>query len=136
MLGKLQALALIVRTALAIEAHGTLGQGFVDQASHRLAVFQQKRRLVAAHLQHALGADGAGLLGAKANWRTSWGGTNETVALPRAVRVDLVVAEADPSERSRGMMAKRTLIPFQLIVPILVTPSTNTTDTATDGGQP
>lgn len=70
------------------------------------------------------------------NWRTSWGGTNETVALPRAVRVDLVVAEADPSERSRGMMAKRTLIPFQLIVPILVTPSTNTTDTADDGGQP
>ncbi len=70
------------------------------------------------------------------NWRTSWGGTNETVALPRAVRVDLVVAEADASERSRGMMAKRTLVPFQLVVPILVTPSTNTTDTADDGGQP
>jgi hypothetical protein len=58
------------------------------------------------------------------------------VALPRAVRVDLVVAETDPAERSRGTMAKRTLVPFQLIVPILVTPSTNTTDTATDGGQP
>lgn len=70
------------------------------------------------------------------NLRTSWGGTNETVALPRAVRVDLVVAEADPSERARGMMAKRTLVPFQLVVPILVTPSTNTTDTASDGGQP
>ncbi len=69
-------------------------------------------------------------------WRTSWGGTNETVPLPRAVRIDLVVAEAEPSERSRGMMGKRNLLPFQLIVPVMVTAATNTTDTATDGGQP
>jgi type II secretion system protein J len=68
-------------------------------------------------------------------WRTSWGGTNETVPLPRAIRVDLVVAESDPAERSRGMMAKRSLVPFQLIVPVLVTASTNQTD-STDGGQP
>ena len=69
-------------------------------------------------------------------WRTSWGGTNETVPLPRAVRIDLVVAEAEPSERSRGMMGKRNLLPFRLIVPVMVTAATNTTDTATDGGQP
>lgn len=68
-------------------------------------------------------------------WRTSWGGTNELVPLPRAVRVDLVVAESDPAERNRGMMAKRSLVPFQLIVPILLTSPTNQTD-STDGGQP
>lgn len=66
-----------------------------------------------------------------ASWRPTWTGTNELVALPRAVNVSLVVAEAEPSERSRGMLARRTLVPFQLVVPVMVTPSTNTTDTAT-----
>lgn len=70
------------------------------------------------------------------NWRTAWGGTNETVSLPRAVRVDLVVAEADPAERQRGRQANRSLLPFQLIVPVMVTPATNQTDTADSGGQP
>lgn len=67
-------------------------------------------------------------------WRPTWTGTNELVALPRAVTVNLIVAEAEPSERARGMLARRTLVPFQLVIPILVAPATNTVDSATDGG--
>jgi len=67
-------------------------------------------------------------------WRNTWGGTNETVSIPSAVRVNLVVADADPSERERGMSANRTLLPYQLVIPVLVSPATNST--ATTGGQP
>lgn len=67
-------------------------------------------------------------------WRNTWGGTNETVSIPRAVRVNLVVADADPAERERGMSANRSLLPYQIVIPVLVTPATNSTSTT--GGQP
>ncbi len=71
-------------------------------------------------------------------WRPAWTGTNEIVPLPRAIRVELNVNEVDPDQRGRGPLARRTSLPYQLVVPIEVSPATNQVDTATqtDGGQP
>jgi type II secretion system protein J len=71
-----------------------------------------------------------------ATWRPTWTGTNELVSLPRAIRVELTVAELDPDQRGRGVFAQRSLLPFQLVVPIEVSPATNVTETLDDGGQP
>src|SRR5690606_39324605 len=51
MLGQLQALALVVRAALAIQPGRPPGQGFTDQPGHDPPVLQQDRRVVGAHLQ-------------------------------------------------------------------------------------
>jgi len=66
-------------------------------------------------------------------WRVAWGGTNEVVAMPRAVRVDVVVNDIDPADLAAGRLGNATRLPFQLVVPILVTPSTNTTAAASAG---
>ena len=65
-LGKLQTLALVVRAEVTVEAGRPFGQRFVDQPRHRLAVLKDERGLVAAHLEHALGALAVGLVGAEA----------------------------------------------------------------------
>lgn len=72
------------------------------------------------------------------SWRVAWGGTNEAVSMPRAIRVDLVVHDIDPADLAAGNLGKATRLPYQLVVPILVTPSTNTTTASTTptGGGP
>lgn len=72
------------------------------------------------------------------SWRPAWTGTNEIVPLPRAIRMELTMNEVEPDERGRGPLARRTALPFQIIVPIEVSPATNQVDTAnqTDGDQP
>ncbi len=71
-------------------------------------------------------------------WRPSWTGTNELIPLPRAIRVELSVNEVEPDQRGRGPLARRTTLPFQIIVPIEVSPATNQVDSTTesDGAQP
>lgn len=67
-------------------------------------------------------------------WRLAWGGTNETVSLPRAIRVDLVLNDIDPDDLARGNLGNRTQLPFQLVVPVVVTSATNSTSTSGAGG--
>jgi len=69
-------------------------------------------------------------------WRIAWGGTNEAVSLPRAIRVDLVLNDIDPADLARGNLGNRTQLPFQLVVPVVVTPATNSTSTFGAGGAP
>ena len=71
-------------------------------------------------------------------WRIAWGGTNETVSMPRAVRVNLVVNDIDPADLANGYLGNRIRLPFQLVVPIMVAPNTNATSasssTSSSGG--
>src|SRR5690606_8704907 len=66
MLGQLQALALVVRAALAIQPGRPPGQRLIDQPGHDLAVLQQERRVVGAHLQHRARAGPLRLVDAEA----------------------------------------------------------------------
>lgn len=71
------------------------------------------------------------------SWRMAWGGTNEMVSLPRVIRVDLVVNDIDPADLARGNLANRTRLPYQLVVPVVVTPATNSafSSAGTGGGR-
>ena len=69
------------------------------------------------------------------SWRIAWGGTNEVVSMPRAVRIDLVVNDIDPADLAQGNLANLLRLPYQLVIPILPTPPTNTTST-TSGATP
>ena len=66
MLAELQALALVVAAAFAVEAVGAFGQGFVDQAGDDLAVFQHEGCVVGANLEHAFRARAVRLVSAEA----------------------------------------------------------------------
>ncbi len=69
------------------------------------------------------------------SWRIAWGGTNEVVSMPRAVRIDLVVNDIDPADLAKGNLANLLRLPYQLVIPIFPTPPTNTTST-TSGATP
>lgn len=61
-------------------------------------------------------------------WRTSWDSTTETTVLPQAVRVLLTLTP--PLDRS----VRATLeAPVQIVVPIMISANTNTTQTANSG---
>ena len=64
------------------------------------------------------------------SWRTSWNSTNETTVLPRAIRVQIQMALPDASQLSQDRSVRITRSPIELVVPVLVTASTNTTQTA------
>ncbi len=68
------------------------------------------------------------------SWRTSWNSTNDVTPLPKAIKVEIVVAP-EPTETGRPRPNTFALAPLQLVVPILVTASTNTATTSTGGGQ-
>ncbi len=71
-----------------------------------------------------------------ANWRTSWNSTNEVTPLPKAIRVEITVARATP-EPGRARASNISAAPLQLVVPVLVAASTNTTASAgSTGGAP
>jgi type II secretion system protein J len=59
-------------------------------------------------------------------WRDTWNGTNETVALPTAVKLQIQLV-ARPEERQLPQ-------PIEMIVPVYVQPSTNSTTETTGGG--
>ncbi|MEY4198263.1 MAG: Type secretion system protein [Verrucomicrobiota bacterium] len=60
------------------------------------------------------------------DWQESWDSTaDETKKLPRAIKVQLLMATADRAAQQS---------PIELIVPIVVEASTNITDTASTGG--
>ncbi|MSU36720.1 MAG: prepilin-type N-terminal cleavage/methylation domain-containing protein [Pedosphaera sp.] len=67
------------------------------------------------------------------NWRTSWNSTNETTLLPKAIRVEITVAQ-EISGPGRGRNANTSLTSLQLLVPVLVAASTNTTASAGSAG--
>lgn len=56
MLRQLQALSLVVRAGLSVEALRPLGHALIDEARHDLPVFEDERHLARAHLQHGAGA--------------------------------------------------------------------------------
>src|SRR5690606_24942764 len=62
-LGQLQALALVVGAALAVEAGRALGHRLIDQPGDGLAVLEQEGRVVGAHLEHPARALAVGLVG-------------------------------------------------------------------------
>ena len=68
------------------------------------------------------------------SWRTTWNSTNETTTLPRAVRVTLTLSPP----RDRGdtpVPANRERPAYQVLVPIVLGPVTNSaTATTTTGG--
>lgn len=59
-------------------------------------------------------------------WRETWDGTNETTVLPRAVRMQIQMLP-EPEQRLRPA-------PIEMVVPIYVEPSTNTSTTSSSGG--
>ena len=59
-------------------------------------------------------------------WKETWNGTNETSALPTAVKVQVRLL-AEPGQLQRPQ-------PIELTVPIYVQPSTNQTSASTGGG--
>jgi hypothetical protein len=64
-------------------------------------------------------------------WKTTWDPTVDTAALPKAIRVQLVVYEPQENPEATTSIAQRqTRSPIELVVPILVAASTNTTTTA------
>lgn len=65
-------------------------------------------------------------------WRTTWNSTNELTILPRAVRVQLVMAARDPDPQADRSI-RITRAPIEMVVPIRVRPDTNATQTATSG---
>lgn len=67
-------------------------------------------------------------------WRNYWDSTNETTVLPRAIKVELMLAEPADETPGRRVVNTRTLMPVQLVVPVSVTPSTNTTAEAEGDG--
>ena len=61
------------------------------------------------------------------NWRTQWNSTNEVMVLPKAVKLQLTLAEErGPAGANRSIRA-----PLEIVVPLLLTASTNQTSTAT-----
>ena len=62
-----------------------------------------------------------------ATWTDSWDSTTKT-NLPRAIKVQVELAAADPAQPAPA--------PLEVVVPILVTGRTNQTAAATTGGQP
>lgn len=68
-------------------------------------------------------------------WQNSWNATNQDAVLPRAVRVQLTLAE-DPARRTAGSDLARA--PLQLVVPLLLsgTNATTTASASAGGGQP
>ncbi len=67
------------------------------------------------------------------NWRTSWNSTNEVTPLPQAIRVEITVAQALP-ESGQARVPNVAAAPLQLVVPVLVAASTNTTASAESTG--
>ncbi len=61
-------------------------------------------------------------------WRDTWNSTNETVPLPRAIRFELLLLSTN---LNRGNITPR---PIEMVVNILVEPSTNSTSQSTGGG--
>src|ERR1700740_2253802 len=63
MLRKLEALALVILTdGLAVNALRSLGQRLIHQAADDLAIFEDKRHLVGAYLEHGTGTFAAARL--------------------------------------------------------------------------
>lgn len=70
------------------------------------------------------------------NWRISWNSTNEVTPLPKAIRVEITVAQ-EISDSDRGRIANTSATVLQLVVPVLVAASTNTPSIAgSTGGTP
>lgn len=70
------------------------------------------------------------------NWRISWNSTNEVTPLPKAIRVEITVAQ-EISNPGGGRIANTSATVLQLVVPVLVAASTNTTSIAgSTGGAP
>lgn len=61
-------------------------------------------------------------------WKDTWDGTNEVVALPRAVRVSLTLVDTNI------LRAATRPQPIELVVGLLVEPATNAAPAATTGG--
>ncbi|MCW5557243.1 MAG: hypothetical protein KIT22_05340, partial [Verrucomicrobiae bacterium] len=62
-------------------------------------------------------------------WRTYWDSTNETTLVPKAVKVELFLAEPEEDTPGRGVVSQQNRVPVQLVVPIAVLPATNSTST-------
>lgn len=69
------------------------------------------------------------------SWRTYWDSTNETTLVPRAIRVEIAVAEPLEDQPAGRVLNPRTRTPIQLVMPVVVRPSTNTTSQAEGGDQ-
>jgi type II secretion system protein J len=70
------------------------------------------------------------------SWRTAWNTTNEVNLLPRAIKVQLTMAQEvnQAGNRAAGNFVPE---PFEIVVPILVFGTNNTsTATSTGGGTP
>ncbi len=67
-------------------------------------------------------------------WQNTWNSTNEDLVLPKAVKVQLTLAD-DPSRGPMGSAGRPNRAPLELVVPILITASTNQT-ASTTGGTP
>lgn len=63
-------------------------------------------------------------------WLTSWDSTTEETKVPKAVRIELTMADQDAWETGRSSSSRNNQKPIQLIVPVYVTASTNQTETA------
>ena len=69
------------------------------------------------------------------NWRNLWNSTNEQTVLPKAVKLQLTLAE----ERGPAGTGNRSVrAPLEIVVPLLLTASTNqaASDTAASTGAP
>ncbi len=60
-----------------------------------------------------------------AEWRTAWDSTTESTVLPQAIKVELNLAATEQ---------RRSRTPVQIVVPVTITASTNTTQSPTDSG--
>jgi general secretion pathway protein J len=68
------------------------------------------------------------------SWRTTWDSTTETTVLPRAIRVQMQLADQDPEAGTpTSGMLRVSRKPLELVVPLLVRPGTNQTQTAATG---
>lgn len=67
------------------------------------------------------------------SWRPSWNSTNELTTLPRAIKVELTV-EPEPMPAGSRAAPTRSLLPIQMIVPIMVASVTNSTAATEETG--